>query len=228
MTRYIIIAAGDMTRWQTEDGKLYLNTPKHFVTFNGERVIDRTVRLLKERGVGEKQIYVISKDYRLDGVVNRHPKLNKENYDADKFISSESYWDKKGRTVVLYGDVYFTDDAMDTILSNTEEHWRLFCRPTASEITGTEWGECFAISFYPADHEYISRKLQQLIYLYKGELLDRIGGWEWARIVAGVPVVELPEHKDWLMCYVVIDDETDDLDYPEDYVRLKKVVEKIK
>lgn len=225
ITRYIIIAAGDMTRWRNEDGGLFLDTPKHFVTFHGEPVIERTVRLLKERGVSKEQIYVVSKDYEINGVENKHPKLNPKNFDADKFLSSSQYWNKEGRTVVLYGDVYFTDNAMDTIIAHQEEHWRLFCRPTASTVTGTEYGECFAVSFYPVDHKYIYKKLKQLVYLYKGEFLYRIGGWEWARAVADVPVIRLRKHKDWLMCYVLIDDETDDIDYPEDYIRLKEVIE---
>lgn len=221
-TKYIIIAAGEATRWGG-----YFGTPKHFAVLNGERILDRTIRLLQENGVSQNDIFVVSQNYQIDGIRNVHIRPNyKDNADADKFLSSRHIWNKTGRTVVLYGDVYFSEDSMRRIVDYELTAWTLFCRPTASEITGTEWGECFAVSFYHWDIERGIQKLNQLVYLYKGELLDRIGGWEWARIMSGVPLVRMKKHREKLDVYQVIDDETDDLDYPDDYERLRKVVER--
>lgn len=216
--RVIIIAAGEATRWNNYGG-----TTKHMAVLNGEPIIMRAIRLLEENGV--KDVHVVSKSYVITpGINNYRPKLNDANFDADKFLSSRELWNKSGRTIIVYGDVYFSEAAIKTILSDDSKDWRLFCRPTASEITGTPYGECFAVSFYPHDHKYCYATLRQLVYLYRGKALNRIGGWEWARVIAGIKPSKLKKHREDLPLYVTIDDETDDIDYPEDYERMKGVV----
>ena len=41
--KYIIMADGKGTRWQN-----YNDIPKHFIEINGEKIIERTVRLLRD------------------------------------------------------------------------------------------------------------------------------------------------------------------------------------
>jgi choline kinase len=110
--RAVIIAAGEATRWGN-----YLNTPKHLIEIDGEPILHRTVRLLRLNGVTD--IFVVSKDdprYLIEGANQYIAKLNYENNaDADKFLSSKNLWNTQGRTLVLYGDVYFTYAAMQTI-----------------------------------------------------------------------------------------------------------------
>lgn len=63
-TTAIIICAGDATRWGN-----YLGVPKHLIEIEGERLLDRTVRLLRERGITDIFIVVKrpSKKYRVEG-----------------------------------------------------------------------------------------------------------------------------------------------------------------
>lgn len=220
--RAIIIAAGEATRWNNHTG-----TTKHFAVFNGEPVINRTVRLLRENGVEREDIYIVSKDYRIEGANNYHIVPNyEENADADKFLSSTDLWSKDERTVIFYGDVYFSDSAMKQIVSYEGDDWRLFCRPTPSTITGTPWGECFAISIYPKDHEKTLSQLRRIAELHRTKAISRCGGWELARAMMGKPDNKIRHpHVTSSPLYYIIDDETDDIDYPEDYDRLKKVVE---
>lgn len=112
--RIIIIAAGDATRWGN-----YMGVPKHYAVINGEAVIERIVRLLKKRG--QNDIWVVSKHYEIAGVHNYRAKLNPRNHDADKFLSSSDLWHPAKRTIVVYGDVYFTESAIDTILANEDQ-----------------------------------------------------------------------------------------------------------
>lgn len=220
-TKYIIIAGGDGTRWDNYTGK-----PKHFAVIGNEPILYRTINLLRANHVAYGDIYVASKDYKVEYVHNYHIEPNYADHaDADKFLSSSDLWNEEGRTVILYGDVYFSEDAIKQIIDYPKTHWTMFCRPTASKITGTPWGECFAVSFYDFDNKMAFDKLWQLIHLYKGKALDRIGGWEWARIVAEVPINKMADHQEDLPLYYVIDDITDDIDYPDDYDRLKKLIE---
>lgn len=218
-TRYIIICAGEASRWGN-----YLGVPKHFANLNGEPILHRTIRLLTKHKISPDDIYVVSRDYDIGRVRNYTAKLNPRNHDADKFLSSHELWNKDGRTVILYGDVYFSEEAIQTIINDETPYWRLFCRPWASEITGTEYGECFAVSFFPFDHKTCKKKLKQLIHLYNGGLLGRIGGWEWSRMMAEVDIRYIADHLDDLPVYIVIDDETDDIDYPVDYERMKALL----
>lgn len=218
--RIIIIAAGDATRWGN-----YMGVTKHYAVIAGEPVIERTVRLLLERK--QNDIWVVSKDYAIAGVHNYRPKLNARNHDADKFISSSELWHPKKRTIVIYGDVYFTESGIDTILANDTELYRLFCRPTGNKQFKYPYGECFAISFHPADHKFLSYNLRRLVHLFRADVISRIGGWELTRLMAKVPIGQVHRHKTWLTNYFVIDDATNDIDYPSDYENVKAAVEQV-
>lgn len=212
--RAIIIAAGEATRWNN-----YLGTPKHLIRIDGEPLLHRTVRLLKQY---TDDIFVVAKDdplYLIDGATRYVPTLNYEAHaDADKFLSSKELWNDKGRTVVFYGDVYFTEYAMHKIASYWVKDWTLFCRPHASMYTGTPWGECFAQSFYPEHIEQHEAKLMHIARLFKRGRIDRCGGWEHYRAMIGLRDDQI-RSKQIKGNIVTIDDFTDDFDYPDDYDR---------
>ena len=42
----ILLCGGEATRWNN-----YLNSPKHLINIEGERLLDRTTRLIKEAGI---------------------------------------------------------------------------------------------------------------------------------------------------------------------------------
>lgn len=215
--RAIIIAAGEATRWNN-----YMGVPKHLIEIEQEPIIYRTVRLLNERGVYD--VHVVAPDddrYRIDGSKIYIPKKNRKNYDADKFLNSEPLWNTEGRTVVFYGDVFFTDDAMSKIVSSEIESWRLFCRFGKSDITGTPYGECFAQSFYPADIPRHRKELKYIAKLRANRVITRCGGWEHARAMHGARGKKVRDHRPY-PGYIEIDDWTDDFDKPEDYDRFMK------
>lgn len=215
MTTAIIIAAGEATRWGD-----YLGTPKHLVKVDDEPIIYRSVRLLLKNGITD--INVVGPDddrYRIEGSKLFIPQKNYEkNADADKFLNSESLWNTEGRTIVLYGDVFFTEEAMKTICEWEGTDWRLFCRYEPSRLTGTPWGECFAQSFYPKDIERHKKMLEYVAGLWFRRQIKRCGGWEHARAMAGIRV-DLGRHYHKPKLYHIIDDWTDDFDTPEDYDR---------
>lgn len=218
MTRAIIVCAGEGTRW-----KDYLGVPKHLIEVSsgtlGETIIARTVRLLKMMGVSD--IHIVSKDddrYKIEGAKQYVASLNpEENADADKFLSSRSLWNDNGRTIVFYGDVFFTAEAMNSIVNTKETRWTLFCRPHASLITGHKWGECFAISFYPDSHNEMDKQLHRIASLWKSRKISRCGGWELYRAMTGRADDKIGHPHVMTTNYVVIDDFTEDFDTNEDY-----------
>jgi CTP:phosphocholine cytidylyltransferase-like protein len=209
----IVICAGKGERWGG-----HLGIPKHFIEIDGEKILHRTIRLLKKNGV--KNIFVVSdKDsrYRIAGTIQYIAKHDYEkNHDADKFLSSKELWSKKGRTIVIYGDCYFTDEAIEKIVNFKKRDWTLFCRPNPSKITGHRWGECFAQSFYPeniAEHE---EKLHYIAELSKSGVIRRCGGWEHYRAMTGRTDSKVRRPHTMKGRYILIDDWTEDFDEPQD------------
>lgn len=210
--RAIIIAAGEATRWNN-----YLGVAKHFIEIDGEKLIHRTVRLLKENGVDDIHIVANTNDYSINGANLYKPKHTKRNDGVDKFLNSQDLWLDNGRTIVLYGDVYFTDEAMKTICEYNHRDWTLFARPYGSNVTGTPWGECFAQTFYE-DHipEHL-RNLEKAVNLYQQKKIMKPSGWQHYRFMIGVPDHLVDRH--WYGDRMIrIDDETDDFDTKEDYI----------
>lgn len=209
--RALIICAGEATRW-----KNHMGVPKHLVEIEGEKILHRTVRLLNEKGV--KDVFVVSKDdprYDVEGAKRYVAKIDYEkNADADKFLSSKELWSDDGRTLIIYGDCYFTEEAIDAIVGHDKREWTLFCRPNASKVTGTPWGECFAYSLYPEHLSLFEANLDLTAKLKKEGLLRRCGGWELYRAMAGHR--SLNRHA-MSSNYVEIDDWTEDFDFAHDY-----------
>lgn len=217
----IIICAGEATRWGN-----YLGVPKHLITLEGEVMLYRLVRQLSQYKDTEVHVVVKEEDarYKVPNSELYIADLNSENVDADKFLSSQKLWNRVGRTIVFYGDVWFSDDAISTIMDYKKRDWVLFARHTPSKITGCSWGECFAQSFYPKDIEEHRANLHKIANAYKNKQIKRCGGWEHYRAMAGIP---LAEHKVGKR-YYNIDDWTDDFDKPEDYDRWTKNRKKAK
>jgi len=199
----IVIAAGDATRWGD-----YRDTPKHLLEVDGEPILHRTVRLLKER---VDTVWVVSQN---DGRYQQHGAniytVTPGDSDADKFYSSRALW--SGHTLIVYGDAYFTDDAVVTMCAEVKR-WTLFCRPTPSDITGSPYGECWAYSVPARQLELFRDRLVWLAGMHELAEVHRCGGWELYRALLGQ---DLSEHR-MTTNYTVIDDWSEDFDYPSDY-----------
>jgi hypothetical protein len=205
----IVIAAGEGKRWNN-----YLGKRKHFIEIEGETIIARTVRLLQKY---TSKIFVVadSEKFQIAGSTLSYPQLNKLNYDADKFLSSSSLWNMEGRTVLIYGDVYFTEDAIRQIMEFGKREWMTFARFGASDFTGKPYGEIFAHSFYPEHIAEHTASLQNIIAAYSRREIERCGGWEHYRAMEGLP---LTEHQ-LRNRFFEINDWTEDFDRPVDYDR---------
>jgi len=208
--KILIIAAGDGTRWNN-----FLGVPKHLAPLCGERLLDRTVRLLK-KFAPSAQVRVVLEDPRDPayncGARNVRAKLDPGNGEADKFLSSRHLWAKDERTIVLYGDVFFTEHAIQTIVAEHGEPWLATGRINGSEITGTLGGELFAFSILPDAHPLFDDALAELVEAHRSGHW-RAGGWELYRTLCGVDLMDHADHGH----FVEVDDWTEDMDEPRDW-----------
>lgn len=108
--RYVIMAAGKGKRWNN-----YLGIPKHLVEINGETLLGRTTRLLKENNIT---------DFVITGNDERYAKYGKLIPQTDKDCEIDRFEESivNGSVCYLYGDVYYTENAIKTIINtNTDD-----------------------------------------------------------------------------------------------------------
>lgn len=216
-TRVIILCGGNSSNWE---GK----KPRHFIKINGERLLDRTLRQLRESHV--EDIVVVSSNYRVRGVKNYYAKTNPYQYGADRFLNSTNQWNKGGNTIIIYGDVYYTKEAMQQILSYRGANFKVFCRPQKSLHCDRGWGECFGVYITPQAHLKAIGKLQKLVSLCNDDKLWSANGFAWARLMAGVEDKQINTHMKELSTYSVINDITIGINCKQDYRELLKALRK--
>lgn len=204
-TTVLILCAGDGTRWDE-----YLDIPKQLASFNGEAILHRMVRLLRSQGYGD--ITVVANDERL-----RLPEVGffaPPNYrwTVETLLSTRPLW--TDRTLVLLGDVFFTEEAMATI-TGTGTGVHVCGRPGFNRYTLRPYGEAFALFF---DRQNQRRLLESIaIALRDAQSGGRGKFWELYRSLCHYP---LQQHKVDRKVFIRIEDATDDIDEPAEYESL--------
>jgi hypothetical protein len=128
--------------------------------------------------------------------------------DMAKFMSSQTIW-SDDRTVLVFGDVYFTDEAVETIMSDTKQ-WRFYLRKEGSTFTGKPWREIFGISFDASFNKDMNKAILDVI---SKNIAFRTGGWFLFKHL------QKTEDADKLFItdnHINIDDWTEDFDFPKD------------
>lgn len=205
--RVLIACAGPDAKWNN-----HLGVPRHLVPVDGELLLHRTVR---QASAYATDVRVTSPDddrYILPGTT-RHVVRGRH---VNEYASSRHLWCPGYRTVLLYGDVYYTDAAMATICGHDGPLWRMFGRAGPSAITGTPWGEVFGGSWLPRHHAMLDEHMHKAALAYACGHARRTTAWELLRSVQHTPLTVHMVDPRW---FHEINDETDDFDTPEDYTR---------
>lgn len=199
----IILANGDAGTAKIAD--------RHFLEIDGERLIDRTIRQF----LPHAQLVVSGPDlrYKLPDAALYMPCLEPENLDADILLSTRALWSATERTVVLLGDTWFSEEALEVIVNHKPHEWTFFGRAGGSRFSETDYGELFALSFWPENIPEGLASIQEINRRQREDDLWRGGLWEQYRLMEGIdPLVHEIRGR-----FVEIDDETDDIDFPEQF-----------
>jgi len=207
----IILCGGEGKRW-----KNYLGIKKHFIEIEGERLLDRTIRLINKYKNTKTTIFVVANDenYLVQGTKLFIPKKNSYNSGADKFLDSKELWNKQCRTIVLMGDVWFSENCMKSIMEHTGKEWVVFGRRRKSKITGCPYPEIFGQSFFPEHLEEHENNLHKIVKAYHRGKIRRCIGWEHYRCMIGLEPTNKHVVKNK---FFDVDDFTEDFDIPLDY-----------
>lgn len=213
--KYIIMCGGYYEQFQT---------PKQLSIINGEPLIARTIRLLKENNIKEENIYITSNNpiFKKYGKVIDHK--NSYVYKNKKVFGYwlDAYYWLDEPCVYLHGDVYYSEKAINTIINYHPLVNTFIGNKMAKNIQHKNWGEPFGwIIVNPQEfHEGIikTKKLQDEGKLTRGYAIS----WELYRVLNNLdPNVQMVLDQ----TYLTIEDETIDIDDPK---QISLLNEKIK
>lgn len=198
--KYIIMADGKGTRWNNS-----LGIPKHLVEIEGERLLDRTVRQIRSHDQ-KAEIIITSHDERYDipGATRYEPKNNV--LEIDRF----TYELIEDNVCFLYGDTFYTEPAMDTIV-NTPTDKVLFFGSERSIV---------AIKVATAD--VFKECIDQVKKLFIEGKIKNCIGWQTYQCFNGYEydVKRVGDN------YVLIDDKTLNINNLEDFQSMNENVSK--
>lgn len=211
--RIFILANGEAKRWGN-----YLGVDKQLLEIDGEPLLYRTVRLLRENGFDD--IYIVGK-YVVKGAKNFIPKVEpliKHNIAREKLDGTETF-------ALLYGDCYYTEAIIRDLKERKtdKEHLHWSCqRP--NKYTGKPYVEGYIHAIY--DKEFWNRKMEEYESLIRSGKHQHTKDWQPFRYAIGT---DLYKHEPELYKDYEVDweDETDDFDFPIDYDRWMKNVKGI-
>ena len=203
----------------------HFETPKQLSVVNGERLVDRTIRLLKENGI--EDIYISSNNPVFDSCgVTRLEHENTYKYEDNVL---KGYWldafypnfDDNDHVCYLFGDVFYTGNAIKRIVNFKTDGNILFGTGIAKNPQHENWGEPFA--YIVNDYKTFINGVKEVKKLQDEGKTKRMPiVWELYRYLNGLDV-NIQMIKD--ETYVCIDDGTIDVDSPEQIERINKNVQ---
>lgn len=219
MTRALIMAGGADEKWTSLGGE----GRRHFQLVCGERVIDRLVRQLRERGVEDIGIICPPiEGYDLPGTYRVEPTFDAWGHEG---LNGQAHWSDTDRTLMLYGDTVFADRALDVIVGYDKRRFMMFGRYGNGVIKGGG-GELFAFSFWPEHRQMWADAVNLSFTLRDQGLIKRGGSWEGYRIMAGARGRAVGRHRFYRHVFTNLDDRlTDDFDTPAQYEKLRSLFE---
>ncbi len=187
---YVIMADGKGKRWDN-----YHEIPKHLITYQGETLLARTVRLIRERDP-EAEVVITSHDprYEIDGATRYEPKHNV--LEIDRFTKELIRDDM----CFLYGDTFYTEEAMQTIVSRPAEPLVFFGNSRS------------IIAIKIRDGKLFGDLVAKVRKMYKAGEIAACKGWQVYRLYAGLDLNERAVGKD----FVQVEDATKDFNSAAD------------
>ena len=198
-------------------GNYHTVEPKQLKSIKGERIVERTIRLLRQNGA--KEIYISTNDERFDYLLKSGVKLIRHhNAFGDGGHWLEAFCPMDEPCCYIFGDVVFSPEAIKTIVETETDSIQFFASsPPFDPRYFKDWAEPYAFKVMQPEmfHQYIKRTLELTNCFYRDPI-----AWELWQVIKGTPLGQIDYTN-----YVAINDYTCDVDREADLERLKEVVE---
>lgn len=191
--RYVIMADGKGSRWNN-----YMGHSKHEIVVDGETLLERTVRLIRAFDK-DAEVIITSHDTELsvEGAVRYEPLNNV--LEVDRF-TRELLCDDM---CFLYGDVYYTEDALSAAVENRGRYPLLFI--------GSKSSICAVLV---RDSKRFEECYNEVRKSYLEGRIKECKGWQVYHSYASLPL----EGREIGEAYLTVDGFTRDFNSPEDYL----------
>lgn len=203
--KYIIMCGGNYTQFET---------PKQLSKINGEELVARTIRLLKENGITDINISAtnpIFDKFKVPRLVHDNTSLIWDNNKEVKGYWIDAYYPTDEPCIYLHGDVYYSEDAIKKIINLNPKVNTFIGNELARNKEHKNWGEPFGwiVINQKQFRQGIekTKKLQDEGKLTRGYALS----WELYRVLEGYDPNYMLINDD---TYLSINDETIDIDAP--------------
>lgn len=232
--KYIIMCGGRYKEFKT---------PKQLLKVNGEVLVERTIKLLKENGIQDIEICTNCHDFDYLGLpiimqTNDYINGNKNENIQASYSWLNAYPPLDEPACYLHGDVYFSDEAIKTIIDTEVKDTMFFCTFDWSDgekdRRNYKGREPFA---YKVENQKMFRDaINDILRMVdEGEFANGLPPicWHLYRYLNGYDVCK--NAKEWTQVnnifqskgdYVVINDYTTDVDHPEDVKVLEEWLKK--
>ena len=209
--KFVVMCGGKYTKW---------DKPRQMIRINGEMVIERTIRLLRENGVTNIAISTNDDSFEQFGL----PILRHENdFVATEYIVSgqwvHAFYPTVEPVCYIFGDVYFSPEAIKTIVETETTDIQFFASaPPFSEKYTKPWAEPFALKVRNTTHlkEAIA---QTVAYWEEGQFMRKPIMWELWQVIKGTTL-----NKIYYDNYIAINDYTVDIDCEDDALRIESIL----
>lgn len=212
--RYIIMCGGQYKAWEQ---------PRQLTEIGGEPIVARTIRLLRENEIENKNISISSN---LDGfdnfgvsVLKHENKYKTADFDGEIGYWVNGFYPLYAPVCYIMGDVVFSENAIKTIVETETESVEFFASAPPFDPRFTKrWAEPFA--FKVKDFWDFQKAINETISLErKGYFKRRAIAWELWQVIKGTPL-NLIDYEN----YKVINDWTCDIDEPSDVSKMESFI----
>lgn len=194
-------------------GGVYDTFEKHkaLSVINGEPLIERTIRLLKENGINDIYISSNNEDFNKYGNVLHHENNFKFENGIVYGYWLDAYYPTNEQVIYLHGDVYYSENAIKKILNLNPKVNTFIGNEIARNKEHYNWGEPFG--YIVVNQEEFRKGIEKTKQLQDEGKLERgyALSWELYRVLNNID-----PNKQYIIdeTYLSIDDETIDIDAP--------------
>ena len=204
-------------------GGRYGDYPKQLLKVMGERILERTIRLL--RAYGAEDIAVSTNSNIIEGMAMKCgvPALRH----ANDYVYGEeeskrwlkAFYPMDEPVCYIFGDVYFSEDAIRQIVRTETDSIQFFASaPPFSSIYPKTWGEPFA--FKVQDTKLFFEKIEECHkYDLEGRFHREAVSWELWQVIKGTEL-DVIDYTN----YHAINDYTCDIDNEEEAAEFERKV----
>ena len=205
--KYIVMCGGDYTRWET---------PRQLTKIQGEALVERTIRLLKDSGAEDINISSLDPRFEEFGVPVLHHENDYRSGHNPTGCWVDAFYPTEEPACYLMGDVFFSPEAIKTIVKAKTRTIDFFASaPPFSRQYIKPHAEPFA--FKVVDQKRFRAAISFVkANAHTGIFVRRPIAWELWQVIIGEAVRTINFNS-----YTIINDYTCDVDSVEDIKKLE-------